>query len=128
MNINYDKYLTSKANETLQTLSTPFSLIEPKVKGFLQNALQECNTLKTKYNNIFYNGFIMISIVIVIGIVLALSYKGELSVEEKRKKELAKRMYILQKIKDFEEAKKRRMFVADVEASPLTHLPQFPRY
>ena len=81
-------------------------LIEPGVKYFLNETLKQCNEFKNKYNNILFNVLLFISFIIILGAILLYKYKGKLTPMEKEKQNREKQQYILEKIKNFQEAKK----------------------
>ena len=81
------------------------SLTEPGVKYFLTKSLKQCHIFKNKYNNMIYNILILIMFCVILGILLIYKYKGKLTNEEKQQKEEEKRLYILSKIKNYEQAR-----------------------
>jgi hypothetical protein len=85
----------------------PPILVEPGVKYFLSTTLKQCKDFKEKYNNVVFNigGFLLF-----IGVVLCIliyKYKGKLNTSEKRQQELQKQEYILSKIKNYQDAKRK---------------------
>jgi hypothetical protein len=83
------------------------NLTEPGVKYFLNETLKQCHIFKQKYNNTITNIGLLIGFFIVLGIILLYKYKGKLTTEEIRTRELEKKKYILSKIKNFQDAKLR---------------------
>ncbi len=61
----------------------------------------------------------LIFFIIILGIILLIKYKGKLTSEELKQKELDKKKYILSKIKTYQDAKKRE------EQELITGLPQW---
>lgn len=82
------------------------TLTETNVKQYISNVLKNCKEYKIKYYNIVINiGLLVLFIVLLLG-VLIYKYKGKLTPEEKKKKDNEKYMYILSKIKNFQDAKR----------------------
>lgn len=82
-------------------------LTEPGVKYFLNETLKQCHLFKQKYNNMLVNIWLFIVFLIILGIILLYKYKGKLTTEEIREKEMEKKKYILSKIRNFQDAKLR---------------------
>lgn len=82
-------------------------LTEPGIKYFLNENLKQCHVFKEKHNNMLFNIGLLIGFLIILGILLLYKYKGKLTVEEIREKELEKKQYILSKIRNFQDAKRR---------------------
>jgi hypothetical protein len=82
-------------------------LTEPGVKYFLNETLKQCHIFKEKYNNTLANIGLFIGFFIILGIILLYKYKGKLTNEEIREKEMEKKKYILSKIKNYQDAKLR---------------------
>jgi len=80
-------------------------LTEPGVKYFLGETLKQCHQFKEQYYNVLINiGFFFLFLVI-LGAILLYKYKGKLTPEQMRDKELEKQRYILSRIKNFQDAK-----------------------
>ena len=85
----------------------PPILVEPGVKYFLNTTLKQCKDFKEKYHNVVFNiGGFLLFIVVLAGI-LIYKYKGKLNTSEKRQLELQKQEYILSKIKNYQDAKRK---------------------
>jgi len=82
-------------------------LIEPGVKYFLNETLKQCREFKNKYNNILLNLGLFFLFLILLGVILIYKYKGKLTPSEKAKRNYEQQQYILSKIQNFQEAKKR---------------------
>ena len=82
-------------------------LTEPGVKYFLNETLKQCHRFKEIYNNYIFNICILISFFVILGGILLYKYKGRLTPEEIEENELAKKKYILSKIKNYQDAKVR---------------------
>ena len=83
------------------------ALTEPGVKYFLSQTLKQCHIIKTNFHNMVFNIGIFISFIFILGLILLYKYKGRLTDVEKHKKDKEKQQYILSKIKNFQEAKRR---------------------
>ena len=79
------------------------NLIEPGVKYFLNETLKQTHIFKMKHHNLFFN----IGLLLILGIILFSKYKGRLTKAEKDRKEKEKQQYILSKIKNLQEAKRK---------------------
>jgi hypothetical protein len=84
------------------SLSNP-SLTEPGVKYFLTQSLKQCHAFKDKYNNMLFNICLLFGFFVILGILLLYKYKGKLTNEEKKQKEEEKRVYVLSRIKNYEQ-------------------------
>lgn len=82
-------------------------LTEPGVKYFLNESLKQCHMFKEKYNNTLFNIGLTIFFFFILGILLLYKYKGKLTAEEIEENENNKKIYILSKIKNYQESKLR---------------------
>jgi hypothetical protein len=82
-------------------------LTEPGVKYFLNETLKQCHRHKENFNNMLFNISLLIGFFILLGILLLFKYKGKLTPEEIKEKEMEKKRYILSKIRNFQDAKLR---------------------
>jgi hypothetical protein len=82
-------------------------LTEPGVKYFLNATLRQCNEFRNKYNNVLMNIGLLISFLIVLGLILLYKYKGRLTPSEKARQDREKQEYILTRIKQLQENKRR---------------------
>jgi hypothetical protein len=87
-------------------LSKPI-LTEPGVKYFLDQSLKQCHIVKNKFHNTIVNVGLLIAFLLVLGLILLYKYKGRLTDVEKEKKNKEKQQYILSKIKNLQEAKRK---------------------
>ena len=94
-------------------------LIEPGVKYFLNETLKQTHLFKMKHHNLFFNLGMLFLFLLLLGVLLFVKYKGKLTTLEKEKKEQDKKQYILSKIKNLEQAKKR------AHQELITGLPHF---
>ena len=82
-------------------------LTEPGVKYFLSQTLKQCHIIKNNFHNTVFNIGLLIGFLLVLGLILLYKYKGRLTNVEKEKKNKEKQQYILSKIKNLQEAKRR---------------------
>ena len=87
--------------------STKPILTEPGVKYFLDQTLKQCHIIKNNFHNTVINAGLLIGFLIVLGLILLYKYKGRLTDIEKEKKNQEKQQYILSKIKNLQEAKRK---------------------
>jgi hypothetical protein len=88
------------------TLNNPL-LVEPGVKYFLGANLKECRIFKNKFNNILINVALFVCFVIFFSAILFYKYKGKLTDEEMNQKNIEKQAYILSKIQNYQERKRK---------------------
>ena len=82
-------------------------LTEPGVKLFLTQTLQQCHLAKSNFYNTIFNLGMLIAFLLLMGLILLYKYKGRLSEDEKEMKNKEKKEYILSKIKNLQEAKRK---------------------
>ncbi len=80
-------------------------LTEPGIKYFLNETLKQCHQFREKYINTIYNIGLLVIFLISLAILLFYKYKGKLTPEEIEEKEMEKKRYILEKIKNYQQAK-----------------------
>jgi hypothetical protein len=83
------------------------TLIEPGTKYFLNETLKQTHIFRLKYQNYIINIGFFIFFLLVLGAILFYKYKGRLTEEDKAQKNKEKQQYILSKIKNFQESKRR---------------------
>ena len=83
------------------------ALIEPGVKYFLHQTLKQCHIARDKFNNYVFNIGLFIFFLIILGLILFYKYKGRLTPTEIERKNKEKQQYILSKIQNFQQAKRR---------------------
>ena len=83
------------------------SLIEPGTRYFLGQSLKVTHEYKLQFYNKMINIGLFIGFCVILGAILLYKYKGRLTPMEKEMKNKEKQQYILQRIKKFQEAKKR---------------------
>lgn len=82
-------------------------LIEPGTRYFLNETLKKCHIFKENYKNALFNVVLFILFLLILGIILLVKYKGKLTLEEIKEKELEKKKYILSKIKNYQDSRRR---------------------
>jgi len=82
-------------------------LIEPGVRYFLTMSLKECHNFKEKYYNTALNIGLFLFFIFLLGTILLFKYKGKLTPSEKLQKDKQKQQYILSKIKNYQDSKRR---------------------
>ena len=83
------------------------TLTEPGVKYFLNQKLKQCHIAKNQFHNVVFNVSILSAFLLFLAGLLFYKYKGRLTPSEKASKDREKQQYILSKIKQFQETKKR---------------------
>jgi hypothetical protein len=82
-------------------------LTEPGVKYFLDQTLKQCHIIRNNFHNMVVNIGLLIAFLVILGSILLYKYKGRLSDIEKEKKNKEKQQYILSKIKNLQESKRK---------------------
>jgi len=100
------------------SISKP-SLTEPGVKYFLNQTLKQCHVIKNNFHNTIFNIGLFIGFLIILGLILLYKYKGKLTPVEVDQKNKEKQQYVLSKIKNFQEAKRK------AQQELITGLPQW---
>jgi len=80
-------------------------LTEPGVKYFLNESLKQCRYYKEKFNNTIFNIGLLIGFFVILGILLLFKYKGKLTHEQIKERDMEKKKYILSKIRNYQDAK-----------------------
>jgi hypothetical protein len=99
--------------------STKPTLTEPGVRYFLNQTLKQCHIIKNNFHNTVFNIGLFIAFLIVLGLILLYKYKGKLTPVELERKTKEKQQYVLSKIKNFQEAKRK------AHQELITGLPQW---
>ena len=81
-------------------------LTEPGVTSFLESTLRQCRDFKVTWQNILFNIGLFLLLIIILGLVLYVKFKGKLTPVEIQIKEQAKHEFLLSTIHDFQVAKK----------------------
>ncbi len=95
------------------------NLIEPGVKYFLKNTLNECSKFKEKHISFLFNLTLTIGFLIVLGIILYCKYKGHITPEEIRAKQNREKEYIMTKLIQLSDYKKK------TSQNMITNLPDW---
>ena len=82
-------------------------LVEPGTKSFLRATLKECHNFKSKHFSTIYNIGLAIFFFVLCSSILFFMYKGRLTPEEKEIKERQKKQYIMTKLMQLSEYKRR---------------------
>ena len=80
-------------------------LIEPGVQYFLKETLVKCKNTKNEYYNYIFNISLGVGVIVLIFVILTFKYKGKLTPKEKEKKNREKEVYIMSKIRNYQNAK-----------------------
>jgi len=83
------------------------SLVEPGVQYFLGQSLKQCNIIRNNFQNTIFNVGLFIGFLFILGFFLVYKYKGKLTPVEMEMKNREKQQYILSKIQNFQESKRR---------------------
>lgn len=89
-------------------------LVEPGVKYFLRESLQQCNKIKERYYNICFNVGALVFIVGLMGTILWVKYKGKLTPVEKAIKTQKDKIYILEKLKSIPNPQQQKNMITDL--------------
>ena len=82
-------------------------LTEPGVKYFLNQTLKQCHVTRTQFYNWVFNISVFGVFLLILAVILLYKYKGRLTPAEVDQQNREKQQYILSKIKQFQETKKR---------------------
>jgi hypothetical protein len=93
-------------DDSIHYFSKP-TLTEPGVKYFLNQTLKQCHIAKNHFYNVVFNLSILTAFLLLLAGILLYKYKGRLTPAEKSSKDREKQQYILSKVKQFQESKKR---------------------
>jgi len=77
-------------------------LVEPNIVHVMNYQLLECNKKRVMKNTIIFNVSCGILILLIIGIILYIKYKGKQDIQTTMKKENKKREYILSKLQFYQ--------------------------
>tara|TARA_Y100000814_G_scaffold275394_1_gene234777 strand:- start:524 stop:850 length:327 start_codon:yes stop_codon:yes gene_type:complete len=94
-------------------MSTP-SLTEAGTKYYINGTLKECRKLKDKYINLYFNLGMVVLFVVFFGSILLYRYKGNISKEEIAIKNRKKKEYIISKLNQLGEIKKKNSMITDI--------------
>ena len=94
-------------------------LVEPGTKSFLRATLKECHNFKMRHFSTIYNIALLILFISLFFGILFFMYKGRLTKEEKEVKERQKKQYIMTKLMQLSEHKRRN------NQNMITNLPDW---
>ena len=77
-------------------------LVEPNIVHVMNYQLLECNKKRVMKNTIIFNVSCGILILLIVGIILYIKYKGKQDIQTTIKKENKKREYILSKLQFYQ--------------------------
>ena len=89
-------------------------LVEPGVKYFLQESLKQCNEIKKKYYNLYFNIGALLVLITIIGSIIVVKYKVKLTPVEKAMKSQRDKMYILEKLKSIPNPKQNKNMITNL--------------
>ena len=95
------------------------NLIEPGTKFFLSKTLENVHLENIRYNTFLFNLFLFFSFIIILYGILSFRKKNKPSEEERKNKDILKKTYLLNKVKELSDKKKQ-----DVDKM-ITQLPKF---
>mgnify|MGYP001353377658 CR=1 FL=1 len=99
--------------------SGPPKLIEPGTRYFLNASLLRCSEIKNKYYNYVFNISVFLALSLIICMILYFKYKGRLSKHEIEVNENKKREYIMSKIKNYQDTRRKE------REQMITNLPKW---
>ena len=82
-------------------------LIENGFKYYLNESLKNCRIAKQRYMNNMYNIGLFVFLIVGVFLVLFFKFKGKLTEKEREEKEKVKQQYILSRIKNYQDVKRR---------------------
>ena len=82
-------------------------LVDPTFKFIVRKSLQACNKVKNKYINTVFNCSVFAGLVLLIGFVLYIKYKGKLTPKQIQEKKEKDKVFIFTKLKQLEMIKKK---------------------
>ena len=94
---NLNNFSNFKFNKDIDLTNVP-KLIEPGVKYFFKNILEECNKYKQKNYSLYFNIVLFGLFFLILGIILYSRYKGNKSAEAVYLKNLKDKQYIMSKL------------------------------
>ena len=83
------------------------ALVEAGVKSFLRLSLKECKNFKNRNLNSIYNIGLAITFFVICFLILYFMYKGRLTPQEREIKEREKKQYIMTKLMQMSEHKRK---------------------
>jgi len=87
-------------------MDTPI-LVENGFKYFINESLKNCKKIRQEHINNVYNIGLFLSLIILVFLFLFVKYKGRLTKEEIKQRNKKKEQYILERIKNYQDDKRR---------------------
>ena len=103
-------------------------LTEPGMHYFMRETLKQCRNRKSLMYTRIYNLLLLLAFFLILGIFLYYKYKGKLTPDEKKKKNLTQEKYILEKIKQTQSKTKKQqnLIITDLPTlNPNANLKNF---
>ena len=125
-NINNFLNFDSINNSNISNIENKARLIDPGVKYFFNNILKNCNNVKQKYYNLYYNFTLLGLFIIILAIILITRYKGKKNKKEQYLKSLKNKEYIMSKLVYYNKAdidNKQRL-----KNNMITNLPDYSNH
>tara|TARA_Y100000389_G_scaffold47718_1_gene42878 strand:- start:1641 stop:1991 length:351 start_codon:yes stop_codon:yes gene_type:complete len=94
------------------------NLIEPGTKYYLKNTLESCKKFREKHINFILNLSLISGFILILSLILYFRYKGNISLEEKNKKIKKEKEYIMTKLVQISDYKKKK------SQNLITNLPE----
>lgn len=95
------------------------NLIEPGTKYFMRGALKKVHLENTQYNTFLFNFCLFLMFIILLYGILSFRKKNKLTEEEKKEKDMLKKNYLLNKVKQVSDKNKEEY------DKMITELPKF---
>ena len=95
------------------------NLIEPGAKYFIGETLARVHLDNTQYNTFLFNLCLFLFFIIILYGILSFRKKNKLTEEEKKEKDMLKKNYLLNKVKELSDKQKERY------DQMITELPKF---
>lgn len=98
MNFDIVNYANSQLNKSTNVVTDKPKLVDNGVKYFLRGVLKNCHNYKQNNINIFYNITMFICFILILGIILAMRYKGNSMSKKYYEKSMKDKEYIMSKL------------------------------
>lgn len=80
-------------------------LVDPAMTSFMNGMLRQCHEYKLKYQSALFNWAMIVFIFVIAGLFVYMNYRGIPTEEERREREEQKRQYIMQRLRNYQEAR-----------------------
>lgn len=94
-------------------------LVDKSIFSRIRSNLKNSHEFKKQYFDTIVNIVLFLIFIVIVGIFLYFRYQGKKNVEEQKKKENDKRMYIFSKLKQFENRREK------INNEMITNLPHY---